>query len=92
MVIRFWILSLLFALIGLATPEIALKQDIPEEWFHLTKQPVAILGNGKSGQGAHTLLQKIGWDSIIYDQTENIFHKSDAGKYPCNHLQSWICT
>ena len=61
-------------------PEITVKQDIPEEWFHLTKQPIAILGNGKSGQGAHALLQKIGWGSIIYDQTENDFRASDAGK------------
>jgi len=61
-------------------PEITVKQDIPEEWFHLTKQPIAILGNGKSGQGTHALLQKIGWDSIIYDQTENDFRASDAGK------------
>lgn len=60
--------------------EIAVKQEIPEEWSHLTKQPVAIFGNGKSGQGSHALLRKIGWDSIIYDQAENDFCTSDARK------------
>ena len=57
-----------------------MKQEIPEEWSQLTNQPVAILGNGRSGQGAHALLRKIGWDSIIYDQTENDFCANDARK------------
>ena len=57
-----------------------MKQEIPEEWSKLTKKPVAILGNGKSGQGALALLRKIGWDSVIYDQLENDFCASDVGK------------
>ncbi|HKB92410.1 MAG TPA: UDP-N-acetylmuramoyl-L-alanine--D-glutamate ligase [Opitutaceae bacterium] len=43
--------------------------SIPDFLASLIERPVAVLGGGVSGQGAAELLEAIGADSVIYDET-----------------------
>ena len=60
-VIRFWILSLLFALIGLYhTKAEVMKRNLHNDSLASLNGPVAILGDGVSGRAAQKLLHAKG--------------------------------
>ena len=53
MVIRFWILSLLFALLGLYL-KIKIMKGPLKNWEEMTALPVAVLGRGSVGKRLQT--------------------------------------
>lgn len=54
-----------------------MNRKIPKEFLERTNLPVAILGDGRSGRGAQSLLKKIGWKSIIFDENGQTFSAND---------------
>jgi UDP-N-acetylmuramoylalanine--D-glutamate ligase len=55
-------------------------KEFPNDWAEMRKWPVAILGEGKSGQALKVLLNKLNWDSITFDQSGNSFDDQDLNE------------
>jgi len=55
-------------------------KEFPKDWAGLREWPVAILGEGKSGQALQDLLRKLNWDYLTFDQGGNSFDDQDLNE------------
>jgi len=55
-------------------------KEFPKDWAAMREWPVAILGEGKSGQALQGLLRKLGWDYLTFDQDGSSFDEQDLNK------------
>jgi UDP-N-acetylmuramoylalanine--D-glutamate ligase len=55
-------------------------KEFPKDWAGMRECPVAILGEGKSGQALQGLLRKLNWDYLTFDQDRNSFDDQDLNQ------------
>ena len=90
-VIRFWILSLLFCPHWLGNPQASLRMnDLKLDTEILKSGSVAIFGDGVSGKGVSSLLRKMNWEHKIFSQEKESFTPNRTQDFSLVVKEPWI--